>query len=537
MGGGGGVIDRRQFGAGASAFGLAGCRPTTDPLPGTLGGADFARGHLLRQALASGRADTVIRTGIVIVGGGVAGLSAALTLAEAGRQDFRLLELEDVAGGNARNGRNAVSAFPLGAHYLPVPNPESRGIHRLLATLGILTGWRDSKPLFDPYSIVADPEQRLLFRGRWQEGLVPGIGLTPRDRHDLAAFFAAMARWRQATGTDGRPAFAIPMALGSRDPTILALDRITIADWVRQQGWTSPVLGQHLRYVYRDEFGTEPGEVSAWAGIHYFAARRGVAANCDGDAVLTWPGGNGELTRRMALRVQGRIMPGHVVGRVEPAGAGVRVSALDVAARRRIDLLADTAILAVPRFVAARLVDGWATSATGFSYAPWVVANVTVDRLPQGPGAALAWDNVSATSNSLGYVVATHQSLAAVPTASVLTWYLPLSDGPPAERRRWMLARTLADWQQLVMADLLAMNPDLAGAIRRIDVWRWGHAMPRPTPGFIWGAARQAAAQLHPPILAAHSDLSGLPVFEEAHDRGVAAALVALGRDPEAARA
>lgn len=529
------MIDRRQFAAGSAALTLAGCAQPA--LPGRLGGADSRRGHLLRQAMAAGPADDVIETGIAIVGGGIAGLSAGWALADAGRRDFRLLELEDAPGGNARAGRNAISAHPLGAHYLPVPNPESRGIIRLLEQLRLITGWQGGKPVLDDYAVVADPDQRLLYRGRWQEGLIPGIGTTAQDRADIAAFFAAMDGWRQRSGRDGRLAFAIPLELASRDPAILALDRLRFTDWVAEQGWHSPLLAAHLRYACRDEYGCEPADVSAWAGIHYFAGRRGAAANAAGDAVLTWPAGNGHLAARMAARLRDHVHPAMLVGRVEPDRGGVRITAIDARRRRRVEVRARTAIMAVPRFIAARIVEGWQGSDAGFSYAPWVVANASVSRPPAGPGAALAWDNVSATSNSLGYVVATHQSLRSAPGPTVLSWYLPLSEGDPAAARQRMQQRSLADWQAMVRDDLLAMNPDLDGAITRIDVWRWGHAMARPTPGLIWGPARKAAARLAGPILPAHSDMSGIPVFEEAHDRGTAAAFAALGRDPAEARA
>jgi hypothetical protein len=62
---------------------------------------------------------------------------------------------------------------------------------------------------------------------------------------------------------------------------------------------------------------------------------------------------------------------------------------------------------------------------------------------------------------------------------------------------------------------------------------RWGHAMIRPKPGFIWGGARQAAAKPYRNIHFAHSDLSGIPLFEEAFDNGLRAAeelLAAFGR-------
>ena len=518
---------RRTVIAGAAAAAAAGAGALAfrgdAAMPGTLGGANFARGHKLRVGTFPTPTRTE-RTTVAIVGGGIAGLAAAWTLADAG-VDFRLLELEDQPGGNARAGRNSVSAFPLGAHYLPIPNPEARSVLRLLERLGIVTDWQDGKPVFDPYQVVADPDERLLHLGRWQEGLLPTIGLADRDKHDLAAFAAATDALRHRIGSDGKPAFALPMAGSSRDADLLALDRISFTDWLYAQGWHSPVLHAHVRYSCRDDYGTEPQHTSAWAGIHYWAGRRGSAANVAGDAVLTWPEGNGHLAARMAARVRDRIVPDRLAFRVARDGAGVSIDSV-TSTGDAIRTHADAAILATPHFVTTRLLGQG--KAEGFGYAPWLVANVTVDRPPAGPGAQLAWDNVSWTSESLGYVVAGHQSLASVPGPTVLTWYMPMSSKDPHAARRELLTRPLDHWQGFVEADLLATNPDLAGAIRRIDVWRWGHAMIRPVPGFFWDGAREAAAQPQPPLFFAHSDLSGLSLFEEAHFRGTEAAEDAL---------
>ena len=516
-------MDRRTVIAGGVAAAAAGAgalalRPEA-PIPGTLSGASFSRGHKLRAGRFPAPSRTE-RTTVAIVGGGIAGLAAAWALADAGVA-FTLLELEDSAGGNARAGRNGVSAYPLGAHYLPIPNPEAKSVLRLLERLGIVTGWQGGKPVFDPYQVVGDPDERLLHLGRWQEGLVPTVGLSDTDRADLAAFFAAMEAYRHRAGTDGRPAFALPMALSSRDHDLLALDGLSFTDWLHAQGWHSPVLHAHIRYSCRDDYGTEPQHTSAWAGIHYWAGRRGEAANVAGDAVLTWPEGNGHLAGRMAARVRDRIASDRLAFRVARDGDGVTVDSL-TANGEAVRTIADAAILATPHFVTTRLLGQG--PAEGVSYAPWLVANVTVDRPPAGRGVALAWDNVSWTSRSLGYVVATHQSLDSVAGPTVLTWYMPLSDMDPHAARRELLTRPLDHWQRIVRDDLLATNPDLAGAIRRIDVWRWGHAMIRPVPGYFFGGAREAAAAPQPPLFFAHSDLSGLSLFEEAHYRGTRAA-------------
>ena len=507
-----------------SGLGWALSRPR--PVAGAMSGADLARGHRLRQG---GFPDpqTVEEPGILVAGGGVAGLAAGWTLAETGFHDFRLLELEDAVGGNSRSGRNAVSAFPLGAHYLPVANREARALQHLLRRLGMIVGDKDGAPLYDPYQLCADLQERLLWQGRWQEGLIPRTGLSAQDEHDLAAFDSAIADFSARSGADGKPAFALPIAYSSQDPELLALDRIGFGQWLDGQGWRSPVLRAHLRYCIRDDYGCEPAHVSAWAGIHYFAGRRGWAADGAGDNLLTWPEGNDRLVRLMARRFQDRIRTGYIVHRFSRDGDHVLVDSFDARAGRTIRTRARAAILAMPHFVAARVAPEDVRASSAFTYAPWLVANVTLDRLPQGRGVRLAWDNVSSTSDSLGYVVATHQGPAAVASGTVLTWYLPLSNVAPAIGRRLLLERPADEWQRIVADDLIEMHPELEGAIRSIDLWRWAHAMVRPTPGLIWGAAREAAAS-EPPLYLAHSDLSGLSLFEEAHYRGVHAAEAAM---------
>ncbi len=521
-------VDRRAVIAGLGLAGVVaaaglGWRASRRPsAPTTLAGADMERGHRLRVGDFPEPAETE-ETELVIAGGGIAGLAAGWTLAEAGIADFRLLELEDAVGGNARSGRNEVSAFPLGAHYLPVPNREARALRHLLSRLGVMTGETDGAPVYDPLQLCADLQERLLWRGSWQEGLIPRTGLDARDEAHLAAFDAAMRAFSARTGADGRPAFATPLAYSSRDADLMALDETNFAAWLDARGWDSPVLRAHVRYGMRDDYGCEPADVSAWAGVHYYAGRRGWAAGEATDNVLTWPEGNDRLARGMADRFRDRIRPGRIVHRVTRDAAHILVDSLDVAREVTVRTRARAAILAMPHFVAARVAAEHVAPAPALGYAPWLVANVTVDRLPAGRGAPLAWDNVSSTSNSLGYVVATHQGPAAIADGSVLTWYLPLSDMSPSEGRRLLVERTADEWRDLVIDDLLGMNPDLEGAIRSVDLWRWGHAMIRPVPGLVWGAAH-AAARIEPPLFLAHSDLSGLSLFEEAHYRGVLAA-------------
>jgi hypothetical protein len=73
----------------------------------------------------------------------------------------------------------------------------------------------------------------------------------------------------------------------------------------------------------------------------------------------------------------------------------------------------------------------------------------------------------------------------------------------------------------------------LRSQVLRLDGWVWGHGMIRPVPGFLWGPQRRAALAPDPPVYFAHSDMSGLSLFEEAFYRGRlagAAAAQRLGR-------
>src|SRR5579862_1091166 len=72
----------------------------------------FPLGHRLRdhgRFAAPGRTEKVA---VVVVGAGIAGLSAAWRLQKRGFRDFVLLEMESSAGGNSRWGENEISAYP-----------------------------------------------------------------------------------------------------------------------------------------------------------------------------------------------------------------------------------------------------------------------------------------------------------------------------------------------------------------------------------------------------------------------------------------
>jgi hypothetical protein len=152
-----------------------------------------------------------------------------------------------------------------------------------------------------------------------------------------------------------------------------------------------------------------------------------------------------------------------------------------------------------------------------------MVANLHLRDRPIDRGFPLSWDNVLYESPSLGYVVNTHQS-GNDDGPTVFTYYLPLCDADVRSARTRLLATDRDSWADAVLTDLTMAHADIRALTTRLDVMRWGHAMVRPSPGFIWGGARARAATPFRGIHFAGADLSGVPLFEEALYHGVRAA-------------
>ena len=523
---GGITMQRRQFLATASALPLLGCAPTED-MAGGFTGIDMARGHLLREQRAWPAPTSTRRVDVVIAGGGVAGLAAARALRQRGVEDFALFELEDSAGGNSRGGAVNGIACPLGAHYLPLPGDTAHEVQDLLEEFGLRRRVA-GRWTYDERHLCHSPQERLFVDGAWQEGLLPlqGVG---------ASTLAQYRRFAEAVTQAG--AFAIPTFRSPWPPAMAALDAITFAAWLDQQGLGDARLRWYLDYCCRDDYGAGIASVSAWAGLHYFASRHGFhvpgegAADGEREGVLTWPEGNAWLTRRMAAPLGERMHTGRIVVRIAAARHGVEVDVFDPATASVQRWQAAQCIVALPLFIAARVLENpppaLRQAAAQLRYAPWLVANVHLgEPLADRPGAAPSWDNVvfdaRPGAEGLGYVDAMHQSLLPVPGATVLTCYRALGLAPA--RRQALFAEPWTHWRDTLFAELAVPHPDLPAKATRMDITRYGHAMSTPVPG-VRGSAALAALQGPQPapwarLRFAHSDLSGYSIFEEAFTHG-----------------
>jgi Flavin containing amine oxidoreductase len=513
---------------------MAACgRTTTPPLPsGTIVGASDAFGHRVRDLVQiTVPSDAWTNIPIVIVGGGIAGLSAARRLKKSGFDDFVLIELEKAPGGTSRSGSTQNISFPWGAHYIPAPMKENRELVVLLDEMGVLEGTdKDGEPVVREEFLCRDPEERVFYKGRWYEGLYLNAGASEEDKKQLDDFNAEIKRWVSWRDKQGRRAFTLPISACSDDPEVTALDRVSMGEWMTQLGLKSPRLRWWVDYACRDDYGMTLDQTSAWAGLFYFCSRV-AKPGVDSQPLITWPEGNGRLVNHLFETAKTNIQLNRAAVELVPVeengGKGMNVITLDGEGRNPRGYRAEKVIFAAPKFVARYIIRPYRENPPShlaeFEFGSWMVANLTLrdrPKLMSQRDFPLAWDNVLYESPSLGYVVATHQRGRDYgPT--VFTYYYPLCDDNPRLARTRLLETDWAEWAEVTLSDLSRAHPDVRNLVERLDVMRWGHAMIRPRTGFMWGQARREGARPYRSIHFAHSELSGIALFEEAFDVGL----------------
>ena len=507
-------------------------------------GADAERGHRVRDLKSGALPAPAVqrRAGAIVVGAGIAGLAAARALRQSGIDDVQVFDLEDAAGGNSRGHVLGGMACPLGAHYLPLPGERAFEVIALLEELGLRSTER-GQPVYDERHLCHSPQERLFIGGQWHDGLLPPVEALPAEqrastRAQYAQFSAAVRR----AGEGG--AFGMPTARSSWRPALDALDAVPFAQWLDAQGLNAPALRWYLDYCCRDDYGAGAAQVSAWAGIHYFASRHGFHAPGESneirDGVLTWPEGNAWLSQRLAAPLGDRLRTGCMALRVSESRFEASVDVWNVRAQQIERWTAPQVVLALPLFVAARLLETPPAALTpavaAMRHAPWLVANLQLEQaLDDRPGAPLSWDNVVYDTTTqpvatLGYVDAMHQSTRPHPGPTVLTAYWALGGDTAAQlqaQRARLLNEPWSVWAQAVVADIARAHPDLPQKLKQVDLMRYGHAMSIPLPGLRSSAALRALTAPQRRVQFAHSDLSSYSVFEEALYQGHRAGLAA----------
>jgi Protoporphyrinogen oxidase len=515
-------------------FALSACRSDSEnklPSAGEIVGANVKVGHLLREnrgwEVSEDRWESVK---VAIVGGGAAGLSAAWKLRKENFDDFVLLELENKIGGTAQNGDSGgVVPYPWGAHYLPVPFQENAELVSLLDEMELTEGRKpDGEIIIKEQYLCREPEERIFYRGRWYEGLYLHVGESEEEKRQYAEFQKQIDFWVNWRDAKGKRAFVLPVAECSTDAEVLSLDKISFGEWLRQRGLTSERLLWYCDYACRDDYGLKLEQTSAWAGLFYFCSRVRKSGE-ESQPFITFPEGNGRFVNYLHGKIKEKSRLNSVALEIVPKEKGVEVVYLDTKTNEVRGIRAEKVIFAAPIFTAKYLIRDFKQNVPAylneFEHNAWFVANLFLKDRPKprlSRDFPLAWDNVLYESPSLGYVNSTHQK-AIDYGAAVFTYYYPMCAEENGRAKLFAL-----DWRELadiVLTDLSRAHPNISELTERIDIMRWGHAMISPRTNFLWSGARAEAQKPFRNIHFAHSDLSGIALFEEAFYQGIRAAL------------
>lgn len=509
-------------------FALSACRSNSEnvEIAGEIVGANVNVGHILRELRnPEVPANNWENIKVAIIGGGAAGLSAAWKFQKNNFNDFVLLELEDKIGGTAQSGTSNIVPYPWGAHYLPVPFQENTELVALLDEMNLTEGrTANGEIIVQEQFLCREPEERVFYKGRWYEGLYLHVGESEDDKNQFKAFQKEVDFWVNWRDTQGKRSFVLPVANCSRDAEVLALDKISFGDWLRQKGFTSERLFWYCDYATRDDYGLKLDQTSAWAGLFYFCSRVRKSGE-ESQPFITFPEGNGRFVNFLFDKIKDKTRLRTVALEIIPNEKGVDVIYLNTETNEIRGIRAEKAIFAAPIFTAKYLIRDFKTAPPDFlkefEHNAWFVANLFLKDRPKPrftKDFPLAWDNVLYESPSLGYVNSTHQKGLDY-GAAVFTYYYPMCHEENARTKLFGLNhQELAD---IVLSDLTRAHPTIRELTERIDVMRWGHAMISPRTNFLWNGARDEAQTPFRNIHFAHSDLSGIALFEEAFYHGI----------------
>lgn len=451
---------------------------------------------------------------VVVVGAGIAGLSAAARLADDGRAEIVVLDGAPQVGGKLRSGEVAGVATDLGAEAILARRPEGVA---LLGELGL------GDQVVHPATTQA---------GIWSRGAVRPLpagqvmGIPTSIRALAASGVVSTAAVARAALDEVLPPTASGLESGAD---------VSVGSYVgRRMG--RAVVDRLVEPLLGGVYAGRADELSLRATLPQVAEvaatsrsllrglqSRPAPAAAPGPVFAGLPGGVGRLVTTLEARIGGaaRVRSGAPVRELHRTPAGWRLVVGSAASPELID--ADAVVLAVPGAPAARLLGGVAPAAAvelnAIEYASMAVVTLAF--------AASAFEKPLFGSGFLVPAVERRLVKAVTFSSAKWGWYADLAPDLVIVRCSIGRYRDVAELQRDDDELIAAAVRDLAAAIgvrgvpRDALVTRWGGALPQYTVGHLDRVAR---------IKAAVGGVPGLAVCGAAYDGVGIPACIASGQ-------
>jgi len=535
------TLTRRQF-CKRATYGLVGsCLPIFDiacqlsynnPLPftGELKGEQVSQCHdLINVSLTGIEAETDANIyDVLIAGGGVSGLTTAWKLLKSGVDNFLIVDKEEVMAGLCRGEQENGLEYACGAHYVDFPEPEIKHLYELYSDIGILIGIDSNGwAIIDDRFLLRPHKHNTFAGGKWMPVDFPEQITTDADNLEFDRFHDLMEKWSYWRDKNGRKAVGLPFAELSIEPEVLALERITMKQYLENEGFESRMMHWYVNEWMIDEYGTPYDKIPAWCGLQFFRNIEFPDNHPEELRTISFANGLGYVTKRLSTLIpQKNQLNNTIVVRIENFNNLVKTTVFQPQTGKWKIFLSRYLVFAMPKHQVYRMIPELkAENRTEFStlqYATWVTATIHLKHLPDYNGYKIAWDNGSVDTWTLGYVNNHHNENP--PRSADLPHIISFYACYPYAVREQRAEILTADWETLArsfLVELQKMHPSIENLITKMDIWRWGHAMRQTTEGLLWGEQRQKMLQPFGNVFFSQVDVCASPVLEETTYRSV----------------
>ncbi len=401
--------------------------------------------HEVRDGRRFRRPPVSARHDVVIVGGGISGLSAAYFLKD---RDYLLLEKDDHFGGNAYIEEFEGQAYATGSAFITTDETTLIELAKEIGLEMLPVNQRDGTIVKGKY--VSDV---------WNEG-ADELPYPASVRESFKKFRRDML----AISTEGREQ---------------EFDNQRFSQYLR--GYPPEVM-QWWDGFGPSNWGARAHETSALVGV---GAMHWISSKDGNDPRLAWPGGNGAISQRLVevleKKYRERMVSGATVVAVEPDKQEVHVTYVHQGVVRRVS--GKTVIVATPKFITAHIVAGLPARQRAamrrLRYVPYPVVNLIFDK-PVHRASFDTWCPGNAFTDMIVADWTIRNRPDYTPKYNILTCYTPLTEYD----RGWLLresgCRAIA---RKVLRDFQNLKPEFKVDPVEVRIYRRGHPMYMSTPG------------------------------------------------------
>jgi len=394
--------------------------------------------HKVRDAHPFAHPPVAKRCDVVIVGGGISGLSAAYFLRQ---HDFVLLEKEPHWGGNAYLEEFEGQAYATGSAY----DYKNTASEQLARQLGL-----DLLPINSP-----DPT---IVKGKWVADTW-GAGLDELP-------YPASVR-------DSFKKFRDEMLALAADKNQEQFDLVPLSKYLKKY---APEVTQWWDCYGPSNYGAKSEDTSTMIALSELKDLAGLDGH---DTRVTLPGGNAILAQKLAQLLQAdhadRLIGDATIVAVEPQKSEVHVTYAHGATLQTI--AAKFVVMATPKHITVRIVSGLSDAQTeamrSFRYCPYAVINMIFDK----PVYNRAYDTWC-PGTSFSDVVVSDWVVRKQPgyqeKKNILTFYTPISE---LQRDRLLRIDGCRQLASGVLRDFQNLLPEFKVDPIEVHLFRRGHPL------------------------------------------------------------